>query len=227
MRIRTSQPSTASAPFRAFCSSRTASTSTRSSARCRRRCSIARSRSTSTEEPGTGERGSGAVTRSFAFRPQLLSSPALPLPKRMSRLYIVSTPIGNLEDMSARAVTVLKSASRVLAEDTRRTAILFRRYGIGTPLVSAHEHNEAARAQQLLSWLESGDSVALVTDAGTPLLSDPGARLVDAVIAGGHDVIAIPGASALLAALVISGLPAEPFTFFGFPPRSGRERSEL
>ena len=145
----------------------------------------------------------------------------------MSALYIVSTPIGNLEDMSARAVTVLRSASRVLAEDTRRTAILFRRYGITTPLVSAHEHNEAARAQQLISWLEAGDSVALVTDAGTPLLSDPGARLVDAVIAAGHDVIAIPGASALLAALVISGLPPEPFTFFGFPPRSGRERSAL
>jgi 16S rRNA (cytidine1402-2'-O)-methyltransferase len=145
----------------------------------------------------------------------------------MSALYIVSTPIGNLEDMSARAVTVLSSASRVLAEDTRRTSILFRRYGISTPLVSAHEHNEAARAQQLISWLAAGESVALVTDAGTPLLSDPGARLVDAVIAAGYDVIAIPGASALLAALVISGLPSEPFTFFGFPPRSGRERSEL
>lgn len=145
----------------------------------------------------------------------------------MSRLYIVSTPIGNLDDITRRAVVVLGSVSRVLAEDTRRTAILLRHIGVATPLLSAHEHNEAARAAQIVGWLEAGDDVALVSDAGTPLLSDPGARIVRAVIDAGHDVVPIPGASALLAALVASGLPAEPFTFFGFAPRSGRARGEV
>lgn len=145
----------------------------------------------------------------------------------MATLYIVSTPIGNLDDITLRAIAVLKSASRVLAEDTRRTAVLLRRHEISAPLVSAHEHNEAARAGQLVAWLDDGEDVALVSDAGTPLLSDPGARLVAAVIEAGHDVIPIPGPSALLAALVVSGLPTEPFTFFGFPPRSGRARREL
>jgi 16S rRNA (cytidine1402-2'-O)-methyltransferase len=144
----------------------------------------------------------------------------------MSSLYIVSTPIGNLEDLTVRAVAVLKQVDRILAEDTRRTAILLRRYDIGTPLVSAHEHNEAARAEQLVGWLAAGGSVALVSDAGTPLLSDPGARLVRAVIDAGYAVVPVPGASALLAALVASGLPQEPFTFFGFLPRSGRQRGE-
>lgn len=144
----------------------------------------------------------------------------------MSVLYIVSTPIGNLDDLTFRAVAMLKAADRVLAEDTRRTAILFRRHGISTPLISAHEHNEAARAAQLVGWLDAGETVALVSDAGTPLLSDPGARLVRAVIDGGHDVIPVPGASALLAALVASGLEPEPFTFVGFVPRSGRSRTE-
>jgi 16S rRNA (cytidine1402-2'-O)-methyltransferase len=144
----------------------------------------------------------------------------------MSALYIVSTPIGNLEDLTVRAVSVLKQVDRILAEDTRRTAILLRRYDIGTPLVSAHEHNEAARAEQLVGWLAAGASVALVSDAGTPLLSDPGARLVTAVLEAGHDVVPVPGASALLAALVASGLSQEPFTFYGFLPRSGRQRAE-
>ena len=144
----------------------------------------------------------------------------------MSVLYIVSTPIGNLEDVTVRALTVLKAVHRVLAEDTRRTAILFRRYDITTPLISAHEHNEAARVEQLVGWLEAGEEIALVSDAGTPLLSDPGARLVRAVLDAGYHVVPIPGASALLAALVAAGLSAEPFTFFGFLPRSGRKRAE-
>ncbi|HSJ25050.1 MAG TPA: 16S rRNA (cytidine(1402)-2'-O)-methyltransferase [Longimicrobiales bacterium] len=144
----------------------------------------------------------------------------------MPALYIVSTPIGHLEDLTYRAVSVLASADRVLAEDTRRTAILFRRYGISTPLVSAHEHNEAARAARIVEWLDAGETLALVSDAGTPLLSDPGARIVRAVLDAGHDVVPIPGASALLAALVVAGLPAEPFTFFGFLPRSGGARQE-
>src|SRR5690606_1994757 len=145
----------------------------------------------------------------------------------MPVLYVVSTPIGNLDDITVRALAVLRDVDRVLAEDTRRTAVLLRHYDIATPLVSAHEHNEAARAEQLVAWLDEGESVALVSDAGTPLLSDPGARLVRAALDAGHDVIPVPGASALLSALVVSGLPAEPFTFFGFVPRSGRARREL
>jgi 16S rRNA (cytidine1402-2'-O)-methyltransferase len=144
----------------------------------------------------------------------------------MSVLYIVSTPIGHLEDVSFRAVAVLKDVDRVLAEDTRRTAILFRRYGISTPLFSAHEHNEAARSAQLLEWLNAGQTAALVSDAGTPLLSDPGARIVRAVLEGGHEAVPVPGASALLAALVASGMETEPFTFFGFLPRGGAARRE-
>jgi 16S rRNA (cytidine1402-2'-O)-methyltransferase len=142
-------------------------------------------------------------------------------------LYIVSTPIGNLADMTVRGIETLKSVRRVLAEDTRRTAILLRHYGIETPLVSAHEHNEAGRAEQVVAWLEAGEDLALVSDAGTPLLSDPGLRIVRRALDARHAVVPIPGASALLAALVGSGIEPEPFTFFGFPPRSGRARAQL
>ena len=145
----------------------------------------------------------------------------------MATLYVVSTPIGNLGDITYRAVETLRSVRRVLAEDTRRTGILMRRYGIETSLVSAHEHNEAARAEQIVAWLDAAEDLALVSDAGTPLLSDPGARIVRRVIGAGHAVVPIPGASALLAGLVGSGIEAVPFTFFGFPPRSGREREAL
>jgi 16S rRNA (cytidine1402-2'-O)-methyltransferase len=145
----------------------------------------------------------------------------------MAAFYVVSTPIGNLDDMSHRAVQVLRSVDRILAEDTRHTAVLCRRYGIETPRVSAHEHNEQARAEAVVEWLAAGESVALVSDAGTPLVSDPGARLVAAVIAAGHPVVPVPGASAALAALVAAGVETVPFTFFGFLPRSGRERREL
>jgi 16S rRNA (cytidine1402-2'-O)-methyltransferase len=144
----------------------------------------------------------------------------------MSHLYIVSTPIGNLADITYRAVEVLREVDRILAEDTRRTSILLRHYGISTPLVSAHEHNEAARTKRVVDWLDAGEDLALVSDAGTPLLSDPGARIVQGAVAAGHQVIPVPGASALLAGLVASGLPAEPFTFYGFLPRSGGERTE-
>ena len=142
----------------------------------------------------------------------------------MPSLYIVSTPIGNLSDMTHRGVETLRTVSKVLAEDTRRTAILLRHFGINTPLISAHEHNEMARANQIVGWLQEGLDLAIVSDAGTPLLSDPGARIVRAVIDAGFDVVPIPGASALLAALVASGIEPEPFTFFGFLPRSGKER---
>ena len=145
----------------------------------------------------------------------------------MAKLYIVSTPIGNLADITYRAVETLGAVDRVLAEDTRRTAILFRRYALRTPLYSAHAFNEQARSSQVLDWLNSGENVALVSDAGTPLLSDPGTRIVHTVLEGGHEVIPVPGASSLLTALVASGLDLDRFSFFGFPPRSGKERQKL
>jgi 16S rRNA (cytidine1402-2'-O)-methyltransferase len=142
-------------------------------------------------------------------------------------LYVVSTPIGNLGDVTRRAVEVLRDADVVLAEDTRRTSILLRHLDVHTRLLSAHEHNEAARAELVVSMLREGKSVALVTDAGTPLLSDPGARIVRHVVDAGLEVVPVPGASALLAALVGSGIAADTFTFLGFPPRKGPERAEL
>jgi len=142
------------------------------------------------------------------------------------RLYVVSTPIGNLGDFSTRAVDVLGSVHAVLAEDTRHTRHLLEHYDIHTPLISHHEHNEARETPRILERLRDGESFALVSDAGTPLVSDPGARLVRAALGAGILVVPVPGASALLAALVASGLDAERFTFFGFLPRKGRERTE-
>jgi 16S rRNA (cytidine1402-2'-O)-methyltransferase len=141
------------------------------------------------------------------------------------RLYVVSTPIGNLGDFSFRAIEVLRSVSLILAEDTRHSRTLLDRYEIRTPLQSYHEHNEAKLTPGLIERLRSGDDLALISDAGTPLLSDPGARLVDAAVDAGIVVNPIPGASALLSALVASGISAERFTFFGFLPRKGRERA--
>jgi 16S rRNA (cytidine1402-2'-O)-methyltransferase len=143
------------------------------------------------------------------------------------RLYVVSTPIGNLGDLSFRAVEVLKSVSVILAEDTRHSRPLLDRYGITTKVMSHHEHNEARTAANLVERLLAGEDIALISDAGTPLVSDPGLRLATAAIDAGIPVVPIPGASAVLAALVASGLPAEPFTFYGFLPRKGRERSGL
>lgn len=142
-------------------------------------------------------------------------------------LYLVSTPIGNLSDMTHRAVDVLRQADVVLAEDTRRTGVLLKHFGIEARMISAHEHNESARAALLGELLREGKKVALVSDAGTPLLSDPGSRLVQAALDAGYEVVPIPGASALLAALVASGLSADRFTFYGFLPRKGGDRSEL
>jgi len=144
----------------------------------------------------------------------------------VGRLFIVSTPIGNMGDFSFRAVDVLQSARLILAEDTRHSRVLLERYGIKTPTSSYHEHNEAKATPRIVERLLSGDDVALITDAGTPLLSDPGRRLVQAAIDAGARVVPIPGASALLAALVTSGLSADRFTFFGFLPRKGRERRQ-
>lgn len=141
-------------------------------------------------------------------------------------LYLVSTPIGNLGDMTHRAVEVLSSAALVIAEDTRHSRRLLDHYRIETPLNSYHEHNEAKETPRLIARLQRGDSIALISDAGTPLISDPGSRLVEAAVAAGVPVVPIPGASSVMAALVASGMSLERFTFFGFLPRRGKERTE-
>jgi 16S rRNA (cytidine1402-2'-O)-methyltransferase len=141
-------------------------------------------------------------------------------------LFLVSTPIGNMSDLSTRAVETLAAVSAVLAEDTRHSRPLLVKHGISTPLLAYHEHNEAKSTPAFVARLAAGESFALISDAGTPLLSDPGARLVRAAIAAGITVSPVPGASALLAALVASGIVADQFTFFGFLARKGRARAE-
>ncbi|BCS30809.2 ribosomal RNA small subunit methyltransferase I [Luteitalea sp. TBR-22] len=130
----------------------------------------------------------------------------------------MATPIGNLEDITLRALRVLREARVIAAEDTRRTAKLLAHAGIETPMVSVHAHNEVSRLPGLLEKLRAGEPVALVTDAGTPLLSDPGDHLIRACLDEGIPVEPVPGASAVLAALTMSGVPASAFTFLGFPP---------
>jgi 16S rRNA (cytidine1402-2'-O)-methyltransferase len=146
---------------------------------------------------------------------------------RAGTLYLVSTPIGNLGDMTHRAVEVLSSTALVIAEDTRHSRRLLDHYHIVTPLRSYHEHNEAKETPKLVAKLRAGDSIALISDAGTPLISDPGSRLVAAAVAANLPVVPIPGASSVMAALVGSGMSLERFTFLGFLPRKGRERSEM
>lgn len=139
---------------------------------------------------------------------------------------MVSTPIGNLEDLSPRAARVLAEADLVACEDTRHTGRLLAHLGLKKRLVSLHEHNERGRLPQLLAALEEGQHVALASDAGTPLLSDPGYLLIRAAAERGIAIEPLPGASAILAALVVSGLPPYPFTFAGFPPpKSGKRRN--
>jgi 16S rRNA (cytidine1402-2'-O)-methyltransferase len=145
----------------------------------------------------------------------------------LGQLQLVATPIGNLEDIGLRALRVLGEADLVLAEDTRRTRVLLDRHGVKARPLSLHAHNEAARVAKVLSVLAEGGSVALVSDAGTPLVSDPGERLVAAVVAAGHTVTPVPGPSALLAALAVAGLPVTPFTFLGFLPRRAAARDAL
>lgn len=139
-------------------------------------------------------------------------------------LYVVGTPIGNLSDLSDRAREVLREADVVYAEDTRRTGRLLKAIGSEAPLRSLHEHNEAARTGEVLGRLRGGGRCALVSDAGTPGISDPGRRVVAAVREEGLPVAPVPGPSAVTAALSVAGLPADRFAFPGFPPRSGRER---
>lgn len=140
-------------------------------------------------------------------------------------LYLVGTPIGNLEDITLRALRILKDVDQIACEDTRHTQVLLRHYEIRKPLISYHEHNELTRAPELLISLEQGAKIALVSDAGMPLVSDPGHRLVSLCLRHHVPVIPVPGPSALLAALAASGLPTEEFLFVGFlPARSGERR---
>ena len=140
-------------------------------------------------------------------------------------LFVVSTPIGNLEDITLRALRILREVAAIAAEDTRRTGQLLHHYQIATPMVGFHEHNEREKTPGLLARLQSGDALALVSDAGTPLVSDPGFHLVRGAIAAGIRVEPVPGASALTAALAVSGLPTDRFTFLGFPPARSGQRS--
>jgi 16S rRNA (cytidine1402-2'-O)-methyltransferase len=139
-------------------------------------------------------------------------------------LYVVATPIGNLEDITLRALKTLKAVQLVAAEDTRRTGNLLRHFNIDVPIISVHEHNEGARVQKILGRLAKGESIALVTDAGTPGVSDPGAALVAAVRAEGFRIEPIPGASAVAAAVSAAGIRSEGFTFLEFPPLRSKDR---
>ncbi len=148
--------------------------------------------------------------------------------KSPGKLYVVATPIGNLDDISSRARATLGSVSVIAAEDTRHTRHLLQHLGLATPTVSLHEHNEAERSRELLARLVAGESVALVSDAGTPLVSDPGFRLVAGARERGLDVTAVPGSCAAIAALSIAGLPANRFHFEGFlPARAAARRARL
>ena len=165
------------------------------------------------------------ATRAGVFTAFGLAAEAEPL---APGLYVVATPIGNLKDVSFRALNVLAAADAVLAEDTRVTKTLLAHYGITTPLLAYHEHSNAAVRERVIHRLKEGQALALVSDAGTPLVSDPGYKLVQAAIAGGVPVTPIPGPSAILTALVVSGLPTDRFFFEGFlPPRSGARRARL
>lgn len=155
------------------------------------------------------------------------SSEPSPPPPSSGSLFVVATPIGNLGDITFRAVEVLKSVSVVVAEDTRHSRTLLAHLGITTPMTAYHEHNEARESPRLVKRMVAGESVALISDAGTPLLSDPGARLIAASLGANLRVIPIPGASALLSALVASGISADQFTFLGFLPRKGGERERM
>jgi len=145
---------------------------------------------------------------------------------RAGTLFVVATPIGNLEDITARALRVLREVSLIAAEDTRRTARLLARYAIQTPMTSLHEHNEEKKTPQLLERLWHGSNLALVSDAGTPTISDPGERLIRGAIESAIRVEVIPGPNAAVAALSVSGLSSGTFTFLGFPPTRSKARAD-
>ena len=144
----------------------------------------------------------------------------------MAKLYVVATPIGNLSDLSARARDTLAQSDLIAAEDTRHTGVLLKHFGIGTPQLSLHDHNEAARAVEIIALLRAGKSVSLVSDAGTPAISDPGFELVRAVAAAGFEIVAVPGPCAAIAALSIGALPTDRFCFEGFLPARGAARRQ-
>ena len=157
-----------------------------------------------------------------------LNGGALEAPKLASALYLVATPIGNLGDITLRALEVLAAADLIACEDTRITRRLTERYGIATPLTPYHEHNAAEARPKLLARLANGEAVALVSDAGTPLISDPGYKLVREASAAGYGIIALPGASALLAALSVAALPTDRFFFEGFlPPKQAARQKRI
>lgn len=143
-------------------------------------------------------------------------------------LYVVATPIGNLSDMTQRAIETLAAVDVIAAEDTRHSRVLLQQYEIKSPMISVHEHNEAAQSERVLKMLEQGKSVALISDAGTPLISDPGARLIEAAYEAGASVIPIPGPSALSCMLSVAGQPVDRFCFEGFlPSRQAARRKQL
>ena len=145
----------------------------------------------------------------------------------LGKLYLVSTPIGNLADISFRAIHILKEVDLIAAEDTRRTKILLNHYQIKTPTTSYFEHNELKKGKRLVERMKRGENIALVSDAGTPAISDPGYRLLQTVMENNISVISIPGASAVIAALSISGLPTDSFIFEGFLPVKSKKRKNL
>ena len=149
-------------------------------------------------------------------------------PLTASTLYLVATPIGNLEDITLRALRTLKECDLIAAEDTRRTGVLLKHFGISKPMVSYFQFNEARRSEEIIERLRRGEKIALVTDAGSPGISDPGERVVSAAIGAGFRVESVPGPSALVAALTASGLATEEFHFIGFlPHKSGQRRKKL
>lgn len=149
------------------------------------------------------------------------------MPDRGGTLYVVATPIGNLDDLTPRALAALRSAAAIYCEDTRVTAKLCARFGVTTPRISCHAHNEDRRALEVVARLSDGDDLALVTDAGTPAISDPGERIVSAAAAAGLRIVPLPGASAVAAALSVAGFPAVPHLFVGFPPSTAGARQRF
>src|SRR5882672_11089852 len=161
-------------------------------------------------------------------RAYVLAGQPVAAPRLVAGLYLVATPIGHLRDISLRALDVLAAADAIACEDTRVTRKLLDRYGIATPLTPYHDHNAKQARPKLLARIADGAAIALVSDAGTPLVSDPGYKLVRAARAAGHVVTAVPGASAVLAALSVAGLPSDRFAFEGFlPPKQAARRTRI